>query len=644
MVNQRHIQQAHQRDRREGIEHDMLFPRLTISGPELEQLRAEHSTLIEVAQRLMQRLHAMVHGSGFMFMLTDRQGCILHMLGDTEQMKDARALGIAPGAYLSERSVGTNAIGMAISDRQPVQLTAEEHFINSFRRWTCSAAPIMSHSGEVLGTLSLMGRHRLVHQHTLGMVVAAVHSVEQELLHRAATDALQAALDDLDAVIESAPMALLTANSQGYVARTNQPMCALLGVRPQELMGRPLDGLIKGRPDLWDDLHAGRRVADEEVDVRGVPQRGRFLLTASPITASPEGTRGMVFALRSINRVYRIVNRYTGMCAYHSFSDIIGQSAPLRRAVEFAQQVASSPSTVLITGESGTGKEVFAQAMHNASNRHDASFVAVNCGAIPETLFESELFGYEDGAFTGARKGGRPGRFELANGGTLFLDEVGELPLDMQVKLLRALQEGCITRVGGQRSIPIDVRIIAATNRDLKQRVEEGAFRQDLYYRLSVIPLRIPPLRERKEDIPLLVRYFLHSKAQKLHKDVPPLDDDTHQLLLRYEWPGNVRELENFIEKTVNLDGRILLDVKDEAEFRRRYLSPAAIATPATPPPPDAPCAPAPTTLAELERCAIDRAVETCPSMAAAAKALGISRNTLYLKCRAYGISPKSKR
>lgn len=641
MTTRRHLEQAHQRDRREGIEHDMLFPRLVIAGPELERVQAEHSTLIEVSHRLMQRLHALVRGSGFMFMLTDQQGCILHMMGDTEQMKDAHALNIVPGAYLSERSVGTNATGLAISDNRPVQLTAEEHFINAFRRWTCSAAPIHADTGQVLGTLSLMGRRRLVHQHTLGMVVAAVHSIEQELRNHAATSALKAALDDLDAVIESAPMAMLTANSQGYVARVNSPMCSLLGIRPQELMGRPLDGLIKGRADLWDALRANQKVADEEVEVRGVPQRGRFLLTASPISGGTEGTKGMVFTLRNINRVYRIVNRYTGMCAYHTFSDIIGDSAPLRRAVEFAQQVAASPSTVLITGESGTGKEVFAQAMHNASNRHEASFVAVNCGAIPEALFESELFGYEDGAFTGARKGGRPGRFELANGGTLFLDEVGELPLDMQVKLLRALQEGHITRVGGERPIPIDVRIIAATNRDLKQRVEEGAFRQDLYFRLSVIPLRIPPLRERKEDIPMLVSYFLRSKAQKLRKDIPPLHADTHQLLLRYEWPGNVRELENFIEKTVNLDGRILLDVKDEAEFRQKYLSPPPASTA---PAPDTPCPQPLLTLAEMERCAIDRAVGTCPSMSAAAKALGISRNTLYLKCRAYGIAPKNKR
>ena len=196
---------------------------------------------------------------------------------------------------------------------------------------------------------------------------------------------------------------------------------------------------------------------------------------------------------KDIQNVYNMVNKYTGMSAAYTFGDIIGESQNIVKLKAQAKSISDSPSTVLIQGESGTGKELIAQAIHNNSSRRNSSFVAINCGAIPKSLIESELFGYEEGAFTGAKRGGHPGKFELANGGTLFLDEIGEMPLDMQVSLLRVLQEGCVTRLGGNKCTLTDVRIVAATNKDLKKEIERGTFRDDLYYRLSVIPIHVPP-------------------------------------------------------------------------------------------------------------------------------------------------------
>ena len=236
-----------------------------------------------------------------------------------------------------------------------------------------------------------------------------------------------------------------------------------------------------------------------------------------------------------------------------SFTDIIGQSSALLSAEELARKVAFSPSTVLIQGESGTGKEMFARAIHHASARTDGSFVAVNCASIPESLLESELFGYDSGAFTGARRGGKIGKFELAQGGTLFLDEIGDLPLHLQPKLLRVLQEHHIERVGGITSIPIDVRIISATHHDLEKLIEQGSFRRDLYYRLNVIPLVIPPLRERKGDLEVLCSYFIDKYRNLLHRRCNRLSPQALQVLKRHHWPGNVRELENAIEYAVNL-------------------------------------------------------------------------------------------
>src|SRR5512143_3329363 len=229
---------------------------------------------------------------------------------------------------------------------------------------------------------------------------------------------------------------------------------------------------------------------------------------------------------------------------------LVGQSAAMRQVYEVVGKVADSPSTVLVTGESGTGKELVAQALHRGSSRRDKPLIKVNCAAIPKDLVESELFGYERGAFTGA-VGSKPGRFELADGGTLFLDEIGEVPVEMQVKLLRALQESEFERVGGIKTMRVDVRLVAATNRDLKKLIANGSFREDLFYRLNVVPIRLPALRERATDIPELVAHFIAKYNQRLGKRVERVDDDAMQMLLGYGWPGNIRELENVLERSV---------------------------------------------------------------------------------------------
>jgi nitrogen regulation protein NR(I) len=229
---------------------------------------------------------------------------------------------------------------------------------------------------------------------------------------------------------------------------------------------------------------------------------------------------------------------------------LIGHSSAMRNVYEVIGKVADSPSTVLISGESGTGKELVAQALHRGSSRQDKPLIKVNCAAIPKDLVESELFGYEKGAFTGAVTS-KPGRFELADGGTLFLDEIGEVPQEMQVKLLRALQESEFERVGGIKTLRVDVRLIAATNRDLKSLIGDGRFREDLYYRLNVVPIHLPPLRERRDDIPLLVTHFIEKYNKRLGKKVERLDDDAIALLMAYGWPGNIRELENLMERSV---------------------------------------------------------------------------------------------
>jgi len=313
---------------------------------------------------------------------------------------------------------------------------------------------------------------------------------------------------------------------------------------------------------------------------------------------------------------------------------IIGQTARMQGVYGMIEKVARSPTTVLITGESGTGKELVARALHDNSDRSREPFIQVNCGAIPENLFESELFGHEKGAFTGA-VAGKPGKFELADGGTLFLDEVGELPKDMQVKLLRVLQDGQFERVGGVRSKTVDVRLVAATNRVLEDEVREGRFREDLFYRLNVIPIKLPPLRDRADDIPLLVEHFLGKFNERLGAAVEGISPDAMAALLSHKWPGNIRELENLVERSVllaegttlslpdlpgltpdtfddaNIDGAEEMGLK---EYVRVYT-------------------------AKLERARIQRVLEEeGANVTRASKKLGISRKSLQMKMKDYGL------
>ncbi|WP_300329648.1 sigma 54-interacting transcriptional regulator [Fusobacterium sp.] len=325
----------------------------------------------------------------------------------------------------------------------------------------------------------------------------------------------------------------------------------------------------------------------------------------------------------------------------YNFENVIGKSPQITKIIEECKKISDNNSNVLITGESGTGKEFFARAIHNKSSRKNAPFIPVNCGAIPKDLIESELFGYESGAFTGANKNGYIGKFELANGGTIFLDEIGEMPLNMQVTLLRVLQDKCITRIGSKKCTRIDVRIIAATNKDLKKAISENQFRKDLYYRLNAFNIHIPPLKEREGDIPIFLDYLLKEKSIEFNKPVPVVSKKLFQKIISYCWPGNIRELENFVENFVVLDGISTYDInfdechcmkydnlgnkiiyadrefeESKIEVEEKVLS-----------------------IVELEKREIKKAMRVYEkNITKMAQALGISRNALYNKMKRYNI------
>ncbi|MBN1906239.1 MAG: sigma-54-dependent Fis family transcriptional regulator [Deltaproteobacteria bacterium] len=329
--------------------------------------------------------------------------------------------------------------------------------------------------------------------------------------------------------------------------------------------------------------------------------------------------------LREENRLLK-----ESMVSHFDRRNIIGRSPVMVKLLETVAQVSSSEATVLITGDSGTGKEMIAGAIHYNSPRKDAPFIKINCAAITETLLESELFGHEKGAFTGAQRR-KEGKFRLAHGGSIFLDEIGEMPMSMQVKLLRVLQEREITRVGGEEVIKVDVRIIAASNRDLLKDIENSRFREDLYYRLNVVELRMPPLRDRKEDIPLLAQHYLELFSEKNHKQAKGFTPRAMDMLLKYEWPGNIRELMNVIERCVVLSTADYIDQNDlpfgaeEDDEDQPLFSPSMITG-------DVP-------LEEVEKATILNTLEfTSGNKSEAARRLGITRKTLHKKLKKYGV------
>ncbi|MFU8793979.1 MAG: sigma 54-interacting transcriptional regulator [Dethiobacteria bacterium] len=364
--------------------------------------------------------------------------------------------------------------------------------------------------------------------------------------------------NELTAIIETIHEGALAINAEGFVTHCNTTAEKLLKLNREEIIGSNLEDLLPGAPAL-EVLETGTEYIEKEEIYQARGRRSmHFIVSVRPI-AGREKPEGAVVSFRDISEARRLIYDLSSTAMDYTFDDIIGESLAIGNVKEQALKVAGGNSTVLITGESGTGKEIFARAIHKASPREEGPFISVNCGAIPETLLESELFGYEGGAFTGARKEGKAGKFELASDGTIFLDEIGEMPLHLQVKLLHVLQNREVERVGGSKKIPVDVRIIAASNRDLEKMMQEGNFRKDLYFRLSVIPLHIPPLKDRREDIPALVKSCLAKYGPMLNKHFSDIEPEAMECLLRYNWPGNVRELENALEYAVNMAGGDLI-------------------------------------------------------------------------------------
>lgn len=447
----------------------------------------------------------------------------------------------------------------------------------------------------------------------------------------------------LKGLIEMSPDAVTIVNSRGEVEYWNKQAELIYSIPREEIKHKRISDFFK-KEDLkvLEILETKKPVFNAYHQPR--PDK-HVMISSSPIFDREGNLIGAISIDQDITNVVKLNEKLTLTTEqlqklkqqYHlqgqtgPLSEIKGNSTAIRQTKELALKVAKTDATVLIQGESGVGKELFSQGVHEASSRKEQPFIPINCGAIPEALFESEFFGYERGSFTGAYKNGKAGKVEMADGGTLFLDEIGMLPLDMQVKLLRVLQEREVCRVGGNKSIKVNIRVVAATNSDLKEMVEQGAFREDLYYRLNVVTLKIPSLRERIEDIPVLVKSFVQEYAAKYQKEEPALSESALQMFMNYQWPGNIRELKNVVERMIIFTDKETITAEDIA-----HIFPMEIKR-------ELPNETESDGLfqekASLEKERIEEALaETYGNKSAAAKKLRISRVTLYNKIKTYGI------
>lgn len=582
-----------------------------LSADELEKHRKDNEELLQVVLPHFSEFFELLSPEDFLIAAVDAEGYILHITGADHLTAQYAERNCAPGFRWTEKDVGTTAISMCVKHHIPIQLTGSDHYCHLAHHLTSSSAPIFGEGGELLGVLVVSGAKEFAHPHTLYMVTTAARAAERQLRVTRRNKALALHIGFFDKVIESTSTGLLILNTEGKIWRVNGKGTEIL--KRNDLTGRHISEL-KGLSLQVDQLQtAPQRWVNKEGWIRCNGVTIPIIYTAQTVLSENGESLGAVLVFNEMSEIQKLADNIAGAKAHFTFPMLVGKSQAFLEALDLAQKAADSTVTVLLQGETGTGKELFAQAIHNHGNRSQYPFVPINCGAIPAELLESELFGYVEGTFTGAVKGGRPGKFELASGGTILLDEIGDMPHHMQVKLLRVLQTGEVYRIGARKPVKINTRIIASTHVNLSKAVSQGRFREDLYYRLNVLPINIPPLRHRgSEDILELATLFLNRGTSL------PLTftSQAQAALTAYRWPGNVRELENIIQRALHrCEGSKLdaehLDLELDANTKRLPTG----------------------TLKQMEQQLIRTTLEaTDNNMAEAARRLGISRATLYRK------------
>lgn len=592
----------------------------SLTGRALDAKMKIYSQLIRISAPIMSELFSRMNDCRGLVVLTDKEGYVLYSLGSNQFTEQAKKIRFTVGSNWGETTRGTNAIGTSLIDQRPIHIDSQEHFCRENHILSCSASPIFDSNGELIGTLDISTYYQDSDPYMLGLAIAAAKTIETQLVLENSRQQSVIAYRQISSMMEMTNDGLLALDRDGIITHINKTGSDLLGLPQKECIGRPLSQLISEAEKWLYELRHGKKLLEKLILHPGQANSSLMRYRMKMLTDEQEQFWGAC-----VSFVKQQSSKTTGVPiakARYTYEDIIGSSQSIELCKKLVLKAAHSSSTVLLQGESGTGKELFAQAIHNASQRSNEPFVAINMGAIPASLIESELFGYEEGSFTGARKGGQPGKFELANGGTIFLDEIGEMPLNLQVHLLRVLEERQVTRLGGYKPIPLNIRVIAATNRSLQDLIKKDSFRLDLYYRLNVLTIQIPSLQDRKSDIPILANHFIEKLSQQMNKPDMTLSQEAENCLKNYSWPGNVRELQNVIERAMNY--------AEELTILPHHL-PSDL-TPSDQLEPEA----LPLLKDKEMETILSVLQQTNGNLGQAAKLLGIGRTTLYRKLKKY--------
>lgn len=596
-----------------------------LSGKKLDRLLSFNKNLIEISKPVMDMIEISIRGTGFIGILTDRAGHVLVVRGEKDILEMGRQTYILPGCLRSTEHVGTNGIGLCLLEGKPFQITGAEHYKVYNHLLTCSTAPIHDDRGRLAGTITLSGRSIGKHQHTLAIATAATDTIVAHLRERGLIEEKQRLNIMLTSIYNSISDGIIAINENQEITHINRIAAKMLDLRPEVAIGKKLQKVVRPDNNIIHAIKTKKYFTGQETNFSCPGGLKVYICRVDPISNTADHVLGTIISLTEKQEMINIAKKIGGNYAHYEFKHIIGNSSGLQKQIDLAKLAAKTTSRILIIGESGTGKELFAQAIHNHSNRRNEPFVAISCAAIPRDLVESELFGYREGAFTGARRSGMMGKFELANKGTLFLDEINGLPIELQVKLLRALQENEIMRLGDTRPIPVDVRVIAASNIDLRTEVKNSNFREDLYYRLNVVEIIIPPLRERIEDLEVLTNHTITRQCLKIGIRQSKISSQALETLRTYHWPGNIRELENCIERALLISqGKTIkkthLSIKQWGKSNQLTLGETTLRV----------------GVKEMIESALDR---YNGDVTLAARELDIGRSTLYRKIKEFGLS-----
>jgi len=626
------------RSRELGLMPD-AFPVIYLEEAEIIQSQKDNELLLEVATPLITNFMELAASSGHALELFSKEGIYLagSRLNTYCVTRNSRSI-----------NHSTTAHKLAIDYKRPFQVVGPEHYYDLLNTTICTSAPILDDTGEVLGALALMqdlgeNAWERILDHwqafSLGWVSSLAILIGSQIGLRKSNNNLKKVNKTLSVTFDLFDEGIVAIEPDGTILRSNKEADKILHLKETSGPSNILD-YVTDRSSLVEILNNKENVDYIEKNIHFKNEEKPYLISVRPIVKQESNELEIaVFKFIHPEVINSLVTNRSGARAQYTFDDIIGNSPSIVRVKNMSRRFVRSPENVLLLGESGTGKELFAQAIHNSS-RPSSPFIAVNCAAMPRSLIESELFGYESGAFTGAEKNGRPGKIELANGGTLFLDEIGDMPYELQAVLLRVLQDKKVMRIGGKRYHQVNFRLIAATNQNLEKLVAEKVFRGDLYFRLSVLSIEIPPLRERESDIALLAEHFVKNYSRRIGLPKPVISPAALDRLLNYDWPGNVRQLENAMIYAVNMAENRVIDIQHLPKNICRNRVPVKNLELSPPLSPKESMQPGNLRAIDtMEKIIIQNALyQSGHKVAKAAKLLGISKATIYRKAKKYNI------